>query len=44
MCPDASFTTSVQVTKYALRSRTSRPGESRKNFFAGVSMKSSRSM
>src|ERR1700738_2917103 len=36
--------TSVHVTKYAHRSRTSRPGARRKNFFGGSSLKSSRSM
>ena len=44
MFPAASFTTYVQVMKYAERSRTSRPGARRKNFFGGSSMKSSRSM
>ncbi len=42
--PAASFTTAVQVTRYPYRSRTSRPGASRKNFFGGSSMKSSRSI
>ena len=42
--PAASLTTSVQVTKYADRSRTSRPGARRKNFGGGSSMKSSRSI
>ena len=42
--PSASLTTSLQVTKYAERSRTSRPGARRKNFFGGSSMKSSRSI
>ena len=36
--------TSSQVMKYALRRRTSRPGESRKNFGGGTSAKSSRSI
>ena len=38
------MTTSRQVTKYADRSRTSRPGASRKNFGGGSSWKSSRSI
>ncbi len=42
--PAASLTTSVHVTKYAERSRTSRPGARRKNFRTGSSMKSSRSI
>ena len=38
--PSAGLTTSVQVTRYPYRRRTSRPGANRKYFFGGSSRKS----